>query len=126
MLRALSRLPVVDARSKAGLGRWGVVANAPQRETAQEGTGMDGVADVDIQQVEGPSASCGVDSWDNPTEGEGTVLDDAGSVHAVAEPYTGWQVGAGTDTWEAEGRHSAGHRMKNGGIQDGKRGVPFR
>jgi hypothetical protein len=109
MLRALSRLPVVDARWKAGSGQWGVVASAPLQETVHEDTGTGAVADVDILRVEGLSASCGVDNWDNPTEGEDTVLDDVGSVRAAAEPcMVRGQVEAGMDTWEAGGRHSAG------------------
>jgi hypothetical protein len=111
MLQALSRLPEVDVQRKAGSAQWDVVASVPLQEMAQEGIEMDGGVDVDIQRVEAPSASCGVDSWDNQTEEEGNVLDDAGSVRGPAEPYTGRrQVGVGTDMWEAVGRHSGYRR----------------
>jgi hypothetical protein len=81
----------------------------------QEDIEMDGVVDVGIPRVEGPSASCEVDSWNSQMEGEGTVLDDAGSARVAVEPYR-WRVGVGTGTGEAEGRHSAGYRMGNGGV----------
>jgi hypothetical protein len=109
MLRALSRLPAVGAQWKAGSEQWDVVASAPPQETAQEDTGMGAVVDVDSLRVGGLSAPCEVDNWDNPMEGEDTVLDDVGSVRVGAEPCMArGQVEAGMDTWEAGGRHSAG------------------
>jgi len=80
---------------------------------AQGGTEVDGVADGDIQRVEGPSAPYGEDSWDNPMVGEDTALDGAGPVReAVERRMETAQAGVVTDMWEAEDKHPGDFQMK--------------
>lgn len=85
--------------------------------------------EVDNRQAEGPSAPCGVDSWDNQTVGEGTVLDGVGLVHEVAERYRETaeaRVVTGTREVE-EGRHSRDFHVKEEGASKTvkcERGIP--
>jgi hypothetical protein len=85
---------------------------------------MDGVADEDIQQVEGPSERYG-DSWHNQRVGD-TVMGGA-AVREVVERYRGTaEAEVVKDTREAEGRHS-GVDDGEGRMRDGERerGGPF-
>jgi len=78
----------------------------------QGGIEMDGVADENIQRVEGPSELYG-DNCDNQRV-EDTVLGGAEPVREVVERYRGTaEAGVVKNTREAEGTHSGVWRRKN-------------